>query len=151
VKNTLIDAGPIIALFDKDDSYHERVKSFLKDFKGMLFTTWPVITEVTHMLSFNIKVQIDFLEWLARGAVRIINIEFEHLQRIIELSKKYSDIPMDLADSSLIVISENHKIPDIITIDSDYYIYRTKSKNELNNLLEEHLQKSKKIKGQRKK
>ncbi len=146
MKNTLIDAGPIIALFDKDDSYHKIVKYFLKDFKGMLFTTWPVITEVTHMLSFNIKVQIDFLEWLARGAVRIINIEFEHLERIIELSKKYADIPMDLADSSLIVISENQKISDIITIDSDYYIFRTKSKNKLNNLLEKNVKRRKKKK-----
>lgn len=139
MKNTLIDAGPLIALFDKDDSYHEIVKSYLKDFKGMLFTTWPVITEVTHMLSFNINVQIDFLEWLARGALRLINIEFSHLERIIELSKKYSDLPMDLADSSLIVISEIENITDIITIDSDYYVYRTKSKKKLNNLIEKFI------------
>jgi uncharacterized protein len=144
MKNSLIDAGPIIALFDKDDYYHDIIKFFIKDYKGKLFTTWPVITEVSHMLSFNIAVQINFLEWLNRGAVKIINIEFEHLERIIELSKKYSDVPMDLADSSLIVISEMTGITEIITIDSDYYIYRTKSKNKLNNLIEKNLKKYKK-------
>jgi predicted nucleic acid-binding protein len=135
VKNILVDAGPLIALFDKDDKYHNPVIKFLKQFKGNLVTTWPVITEVTHLLSFNINVQIDFLEWLKREAITLINLENNHLDRIIELSKKYSDVPMDLADSSLIVIAELTNIHDIITIDSDYYIYKTKNKKFLNNLL----------------
>ncbi len=144
MKNSLIDAGPLIALFDRDDFYHEIVKTFLKNFKGKLFTTWPVITEASHMLSYNLNAQINFLEWLNRKAVGIIDIEFDHIERIIELSKKYSDVPMDLADSSLIVISEITGITEIITIDSDYYIYRTKSRGTLNNLLEKKLRKVKK-------
>jgi len=135
VKNIPVDAGPLIALFDKDDKYHNPVINFLKQFKGNLITTWPVITEVTHLLSFNINVQIDFLEWLKREAITIINLENNHLDRIIELSKKYSDVPMDLTDSSLIVIAELTNIDDIITIDSDYYVYKTKNQKSLNNLL----------------
>jgi len=139
VKNTLVDAGPLIALFDKDDRYHSAVKSFLKEYNGDLVTSWPVITEVTHMLSFSTKVQIDFLEWLNRDALNIVNIEPIHLTRIIELTKKYSDVPMDLADSSLIVIAEMKEMKNIVTIDSDYYIYRTKSKKYLTNILEKYL------------
>jgi len=135
VKNIIVDAGPLIALFDKDDKYHNSVIKFLKTFDGQLITSWPVITEVTHLLSFNVNVQIDFLEWLKREAVAIINLENIHLERIIQLSKKYSDVPMDLADSSLIVIAELTNITDIITIDSDYYIYKTKNKKSLNNIL----------------
>ena len=135
MKNIIVDAGPLIALFDKDDKYHNSVIKFLKTFDGQLVTSWPVITEVTHLLSFNINVQIDFLEWLKREAVTIINFENIHLERIIQLSKKYSDVPMDLADSSLIVIAELTNITDIITIDSNYYIYKTKNKKSLNNIL----------------
>ncbi len=69
----------------------------------------------------------------------IVNLENEHLDRIIQLSKKYSDIPMDLADSSLIVVAELTGINDIISIDADYYIYRTKRKKVLNNLLLNHI------------
>lgn len=141
MKNILVDAGPLIALFDKDDKYHNPVIKFLKQFKGQLVTTWPVITEVTHLLSFNVNVQIDFLEWLKRDAVTIINLESIHLERIIQLSKKYSDVPMDLADSSLIIISEITDISEIITIDSDYYIYKTKNKKSLNNVLLPFLEK----------
>jgi len=139
MKNIIVDAGPLIALFDKDDKYHNQVLNFLKEFNGNLITTWPVITEVTHLLSFNVNVQINFLIWLKREAIKIINIDSDHLDRIIQLTKKYSNVPMDLADSSLVVISELTGIKDIATIDSDYYIYRTKSKKALNNVLASYL------------
>lgn len=134
MKNTLIDAGPLIALFNKKDKYHEKIKEFIKTYRGSLITTWPVITEVSHMLDFNIQTQIDFLTWVQLGAVRIEDINNIDILRIIELSKKYSDVPMDLADASLVVLSENLNIKEIITIDSDYYIYRTIKKEMIENI-----------------
>jgi uncharacterized protein len=135
VQNILIDAGPLIALFDRDDAYHKKVLTFLEKFKGHLYTTWPVITETTHLLSFRTDVQISFLEWLKRDALNIINLEKIHLERIIELTKKYSNVPMDLADSSLIVVAEMTGMKEILTIDSDYYIYRLKGNKALKNAL----------------
>lgn len=133
---SIIDAGPIIALFDKSDKYNKIVIEFLKNFNGRLYSTWPVITEVSHFLKFNINVQIDFLTWIYIKAINVVDIENNDLQRIIELNKKYHEIPMDLADSSLIMISEKLNINNIITLDSDYYIYRIKDKKMLNYLLE---------------
>jgi len=125
VKNTLIDAGPLIALFNKNDKYYEKIKDFLKKNKGLLTTSWPVITEVCHMLDFNIGAQTDFLKWIRLGGLKVEDIKTEEIDKIIKLSEKYSDIAMDLADATLIVISERLGIKEIITIDSDYYIYRT--------------------------
>jgi len=139
VQSTLVDAGPFIALFDKDDRFHKVVETFLKKFSGSLMTTWPVITETAHMLDFNVNVQIDFLKWIQRGAVQIANLDKFHLERLIELAEKYSDRPMDLADGSLLVVSELTGIKSIVTIDSDFYIYRTKDKKNLINLLEPYI------------
>ncbi len=136
MKNTLIDAGPIIALFNKNDHYHNKIRLFLKDYRGILTSTWPVLTEVSHMLDFNTQTQIDFLTWVNLGGIYIEDIEKEDIARMIELSKKYSDIPMDLADASLIIIAEKRNIKEIITIDSDYYIYRTINKEMLKNVFE---------------
>lgn len=55
MKSIIVDAGPLISLFDKDDKYHLPVLNYFKNFTGRLITTWPVITEVTHLLSFNIN------------------------------------------------------------------------------------------------
>ena len=134
MKNTLIDAGPLIALFNKSDKYHEKIKEFIKNYTGLLTTSWPVITEVCHMLDFNINAQIDFLKWIKLGGLKVEDIETEEIDKIIKLSEKYSDIPMDLADATLIVISERLGIKQIITIDSDYYIYRTTEREMLINI-----------------
>lgn len=134
MKNILIDAGPLIALFDKSDSFHKQSIAFLKNFKGSLFTTWPVITEASHLLSFSVRVQIALLEWINRGGLHLIEIEPYHLGRLIELSEKYKDVPMDLADATLIVAAETNHIKEIATIDSDFYIYRDIRKKYLKNI-----------------
>ncbi|MEW6623423.1 MAG: PIN domain-containing protein [Bacillota bacterium] len=134
MKKCLIDAGPLIALFDRDDQYHEAVINFLELYEGRLYTSWPVITEVLHMLDFNVQTQIDFLEWIQRDALEIIDISKENLLRLIELSKKYSDVPMDFADATLILISESEGIKEIISIDTDFYIYRNLRKEYLKNI-----------------
>ena len=124
MKKCLIDAGPLIALFDRDDKFHISIKDFIKRFKGRLYTSWPVITEVLHMLDYSVNTQIDFLKWVRKGALDIKQITTEDISRIIEFSENYSDIPMDFADASLIIIAESESIKEIISIDADFYIFR---------------------------
>ncbi len=135
MKNTIIDSGPIIALFDKSDKHHQKLLNFMHSFDGKLITTWAVITEVTHMLGFNIKVQLNFLKWIELGAVTIYQIEQVEIGKIIKMMQKYSDIPMDLADSTLMYVAQKENIKDIISINNDFDIYRTIKKQSLNNLL----------------
>ena len=136
MKSILIDAGPIVALFDKDDNYHIKIKRFMQTVSQKLVTTWPVVTETCHMLNFNVNVQIDFMKWLDRNAVSIFNIRQEHLERIISMSEKYKDIPMDFADATLMIAGEDLGIKEIISIDSDYDIYRTLKKGHIKNVFE---------------
>jgi predicted nucleic acid-binding protein len=44
--------------------------------------------------------------------------------RIRQLNEQYADLPGDFADLSLITISERLNISAIITLDSDFDIYR---------------------------
>ncbi len=136
MRKTLIDAGPLIALFDKDDKYYDDIIEFMREYEGILYTSWPVITEVLHMLDFNIKVQIDFLKWFRRDAFNVVPITKESITRIIKLSEKYADIPMDFADATLVVISETENIKEIISIDTDFYIYRNVRNEYLRNIFE---------------
>ncbi|MEA3506034.1 MAG: PIN domain-containing protein [Elusimicrobiota bacterium] len=135
MNKVLINTGPIVALFDKSDKYHKKVKTFLKEFSGKLITSIAVITEVTHILDFNIKTQLNFLEWIRRGAIGIHEINELQLDRIIKLMKKYSDQPMDFSDATLIIIAEEINTKNIISIDNDFDIYRIKGKTKFKNLL----------------
>lgn len=134
MKSILIDAGLLIGLFDRSDKYHLKAVRFIKEFKGQLWTTWPVITEVCHMLDFNVKTQLAFLEWIERGGIQLFSLEQGHLLRIVKLTEKFSDVPMDLADASLIVASESTNFNEIASIDSDFYIYRDIRKKYLQNI-----------------
>ncbi len=132
--STIIDTGPLIALFDKDDKYHESIKEFIRIGKFRFVTTNAVITEVTHMLDFNVNVQIDFLNWILKDGVILHDIKQTDLSRIIELTIKYSDRPMDFADATLVVAAEKTGIKRIISIDSDFDIYRLPGKERIENI-----------------
>jgi hypothetical protein len=38
--------------------------------------------------------------------------------------EKYQDIPMDLADASLIAVAETLSTKQVFSVDSDFYLYR---------------------------
>jgi len=134
MRNILIDAGPLIALFDRSDQYHLTAIRFIEEFEGRLWTTWPVITEASHMLDFSVKTQMNFLEWIKRGGLQLFDLRDTDLNRIIQLSKKFDDVPMDLADASLIVASEATGYSEVATVDSDFYMYRDIRNNYLTNV-----------------
>jgi len=133
----LVDAGPLIALFDKDDAYHAKMVDFIKG-KGFRFiTTTAVITEVAHMLDFSVQAQLAFFEWVTREGVELHTIEQSDMVRIVELTRKYSDRPMDFADATLVVAAEKRGIRQIVSIDSDFDIYRLPGKVMIENLFKE--------------
>jgi uncharacterized protein len=131
----LIDSGPILALFNSKDKFHKLTLKFLKSYKGSLISTWPVVTDVIYLLSFSVDAQADFLEWIERGSMVIKDLSIEDLKYIKNRMRKYKDIPMDLADASLMCISEKHAIEKIISIDSDFSIYKTTKGKFLQNLI----------------
>lgn len=136
----LIDSGPLIALFNPRDSYHNPVIKFMESFRGNLITTWPVITETVHLLSFSIQAQLNFLEWIYRGAIHIENLNTSDIEYMKERMNKYSDLPMDLADASLMCIAERKRIQNIISIDSDFSVYRTLKGKYLKNIMSGQLE-----------
>lgn len=59
----IIDTGPLVALFDKDDQYHNLCKKSLKLIKEPMITNWPVLTETMYLLSFSPVAQDLCLEF----------------------------------------------------------------------------------------
>ncbi len=137
MRSTLIDAGPIIALFDRSDKYHNKVVDQIKQESFHLISTWPVLTEASHMLDFDNRAQIALLQWIYRGGLELAQMDAPGIQRIIDLTEKYNDVPMDLADATLIVAAETLGIREIISIDNDFYVYRTIQKEMITNIFEQ--------------
>lgn len=128
----LIDTGPLIALIDKGQGEaHTRCVEAYKPLTGVLLTTWPCFTEAMYFLAelkgwSGQKVLWQFLD---RKALQIHTTDESECQRIKILMEKYRDVPMDLADASLVAVAENRNLRRIFTLDSDFYVYRLHDKN----------------------
>ncbi len=134
MKSILIDAGPIIALFDRDDRYHVRMLGFIKGKNYRFVTTTAVITEAMHMLDFNVNAQIDLLKWIINGGVTLHCITSPDIVRVRELTEKYRDRPMDFADATLVTAAERTGIREIVSVDSDFDIYRLPGEEHIQNV-----------------
>ena len=130
----LVDAGPLIALFDRDDKYHDKIKKFLEGHKYKLISTVAVFTEVSHMLDFNVHSQIDFFEWTLQKGLGLHDITEADIHRVIILTEKYADLPMDFADATLVIAAEKTGLRKIISIDRDFDIYRLPGKERIHNI-----------------
>lgn len=125
----LIDTGPIVAFFDKDDRYHALCIEILKDITEPLVTTWPVLTECFYLLNFSWEVQDNLWLFIQRGGIEIHPLEKELLIQCREFIKQYRDLPMDFADATLVALADALQVPKIFTLDhKDFSIYRFKQK-----------------------
>lgn len=141
MKNTaIVDAGPLIALFDQSDRYHQKAKQRLGAYRkdsGILITTWPAVTEAAHLIQNRVhfQAQLDFLEWISLGGVELFPLERDHLSRVIKLQGQYSNLPMDLADATLVVVAEISNIDKVFSIDRDFSLYHLPAKKHFHNLM----------------
>ena len=132
---TIADSGPLIALFEPAERNHARVRSFIENYEGALLPTWPVLTEVGHMLGHSVDRQLAFLQWVERGGVEVTTPGAGAVSLIRQLSEKYRDLPMDIADGSLIVLALESGVRDILTLDRDFDVYRLPDRSRFNNVL----------------
>jgi predicted nucleic acid-binding protein len=134
LNSILIDAGPLIALFDASEKRHKPVRDFLKKHPYHYVSTLAVFTEVSHMLDFSVNAQKDFYEWVMYKGVIISDINQNDMPRLLELTGKYSDLPMDFADATLVITAEKTGIKEIISLDKDFNIYRLPGKEMIRNV-----------------
>jgi uncharacterized protein len=138
IKIVLIDSGPLLALFNKHDSWHDRVKIWLQlNPQAKLVTTWPVMTEVCAMLARRIhnEAALDFLRWAQRGALTCDAPVQASLATVLQISVRFASLPFDLADASIAEAASRLSIPHILSVDSDFDVYRDPAGHALVNVL----------------
>jgi hypothetical protein len=122
----LVDAGPLVALIDADEPDHEACVLALEAAIGPLRTTWPAFTEAMYLLGRAAGSAGHQALWRLplTGRLKIADLSREALQRSAALMLKYADRPMDLADATLVALAEEINDRRIVTLDSDFQIYR---------------------------
>ena len=122
----LVDTGPLVALFDPSDRDHEVCTAELGTLsQSRLVTTLAVLTEASYLLAFSAEAQRGVIEFVGAGAIELPELDASDLARAAGLMKKYQDLPMDLADATLVVLAERLRTSRIFTLDrQDFSVYR---------------------------
>jgi predicted nucleic acid-binding protein len=120
----LLDTGPLVAWLDRDDTHHAAIQRWMAAYRGELLTTWPVITEACHLVPEQIAPKL--ITWIEQGGATLAEIPVSSLRAIAARMDKYADLPMDLADATLLWVAEREGVMDILTLDKrDFGVYRT--------------------------
>lgn len=123
--NVLVDAGPLVALIDRTDSYHHQCTTTLKTIRDPLVTVWPALAEAMYLLRYDANDQRVLWDMIVVGGVRLMELSNEDYPRMRELMWQYRDLPMDLADAALVRVAERESLRRIFSIDRrDFEIYR---------------------------
>jgi len=124
MREVFIDAGPLVAVINRRDRYHHWATEQLKQLPSPLITCEPVLTEAWFLLGRTNCGQEMMLQWMERGLLRVDFSLQDSQARVIELMRQYQSVPMSVADACLVCLSEQHPNSAVMTLDSDFQIYR---------------------------
>jgi predicted nucleic acid-binding protein len=91
-----------------------------------MLITWPAFTEAMYLVGDGLGWRGQEALWriVRRGDLCILEAGASAVDRMERLMSKYRDVPMDLADASLIAAAEERGLTTIFTLDQDFRVYR---------------------------
>jgi uncharacterized protein len=110
----------LVALARENDQYHDWAVEVAEQI------SWPVLTceAVLAETAFHLHSSQDLLQMLRDRIVRVAFDCESEIEHLYDLAERYADRSPDLADLCLIRMSELCPRHSIVTVDSDFRVYR---------------------------
>jgi predicted nucleic acid-binding protein len=124
VTSVIVDAGPLVALLNRHERHHSWAAKVMDNIEPPMFTCDPVLSEACFLLQHIDGGPDALVELVARGLVRSDFHVMAEVDPIRALMKKFSSVPMSLADACLVRMTELDQKSVVLTLDSDFKIYR---------------------------
>jgi uncharacterized protein len=128
---TIIDTGPIVAYLDAGDRHHNWATEQFEQTDFPALTCDAVLVEAFHVLRRVRRDTSGLLAMLERGAFISEFRMLEHGQTLAALLRKYADVPMSLANACLVRMVELAPDARVMTLDSDFRIYRQHGRRQI--------------------
>jgi uncharacterized protein len=120
---TICDTGPLVAYLNRRDPHHAWAVALMKQVRPPMLTSEPVLTEAVDFLRKDRVEVTPLFELLERDALRLDFNLSAHWPRVRTLMARYDR--MDLADASIVAMSEIYKRSHVLTVDrKDFSVYR---------------------------
>lgn len=134
----LIDTGPLVAYLDSRDPEHEPVCRRLDAFPGRLVTTSAVITEAMHLVANDTRGPRLLADFVTSADVQVYDVSRPpELHYAVTLMETYTNLPMDFADATLLLLAESLGALELVTLDRrGFSAFRTREGKPLRLVLD---------------
>ena len=120
----IVDTGPLVALLNRKDHSHAWVVQQLQDIQPPLVTCEAVLAEATYLTRQTPGARVGLLEMVGEGFLTIGMAVADHHSALLAMVRRYADVPMSLADACLVRLAELFPQSPVLTLDSDFSVYR---------------------------
>ena len=124
IRKPIVDAGPIVAYLDRNDSHHDWARSQFEQF-NCFETCDAVLADACARLAYGRIDQVRAVKLVTEGVLKLTFDLPSNISRVEWFMEKYADTPMDLADACLVIMTEKEKNSLVVTLDhNDFSTYR---------------------------
>lgn len=123
--SALADTGAILAIIDRNDSWHRPCVEALAQLRVPMLTSEAVLTELFFLVESRLHEVERAWNFVRSGALTLGSITNGDLPALSGLMHQYRDRPMDFADATLVRLAERESLSTILTVDvADFQTYR---------------------------
>ena len=102
----IVDTGPLVALLSRSETHHAWVMQQLGDIQPPMLTCEAVLAEATYLTRAGPGAHAALIEMLGEGFLNIGMAVADHHSAILLLIRRYTNVPMSLADACLVRLAE---------------------------------------------
>ncbi len=123
-RRVLLDTGPLVAFLKPQDQFYRWVTTELATIQPPLLICEAVIAEACFLLRNTYAGEETVLSLIADAYIQLpFQLEAE-ITAVRQLMTGYRSVPISLADACLVRMSEQYNNSLLLTLDSDFQIYR---------------------------
>lgn len=125
-QRVVVDTGPLVAAIDRDDQWHLPTIQLMQRIAPPMVTCEAVLAETWFLLRHQPDGWQKIEKWLKQD-ILVIDLSLRdksRLFRTLALIHQYHDLPMSMADASLITMLEERAHSAIFTWDHHFQVYR---------------------------
>lgn len=120
----IVDTGPLVALLNSNDHAHAWVMQQLRSIQPPMITCESVLAEATYLTRQTPGARAALIEMIGENFLTIGMAVADHHSAILAMVRRYADVPMSLADACLVRLAELYPQSPVLTLDSDFSVYR---------------------------
>lgn len=120
----IVDTGPLVALLRPADPWHRWVRDQLALLAAPMVTCESVVSEASYLLRQHTRGSEALMGLFRRGMVEVAFHAQPEISALERLLARYANVPMSFADACLVRMAELEGDSSVLTLDSDFGIYR---------------------------